>query len=147
GGHEDDLSDRFARLLLRLPAGGAVAAEDGSLDHRAGLLVERERQGVVEQPRKRPADIPEAPNDGGGGGADRICVHVRALAYAGHYDSTGARSPVGMQDDRLAEFTPQLAVVRELPEPAAELRVVRAGRRVVLGERERQRVGLDLAGG
>jgi hypothetical protein len=105
---QDDLLHRSFRLLLRLPAAGAVGAEDRALDDRLRLLLQRERERVVQHPGNGAPDVSRPAHDGGGGGPHRIGVDVDPLADSRDHQSADVRALVAVEDDRLPELALQL---------------------------------------
>ena len=125
---DDDPLDGARRIVvLRLPASGGVAAEDGALDERRGLLWQRQRQALVEQPAERAADAAQRLRRRRTGGAERLRVDAVAPADSGGDDARRRELAVGVQDERLAARAAQLARAGEGCEAAAELVVEDTG--------------------
>src|SRR5207248_8216521 len=115
----DALDGSRRMVVLRLPAAGGVAAEDRPLDERRGLLGQRQRQALVEQPAKRAADAAQRLRRRGAGGAERLGVDALAPADARGDDAGRGELALRVQDERLAALAAQLAGAGERREAAA----------------------------
>ena len=72
-------STSFRGLSSVFQRAGTVGAEHRAFDDRPCLLVERERERVVQLPGQRAADVGQAARDRRGGGAHRVRVDVVPL--------------------------------------------------------------------
>src|SRR5437588_5368545 len=137
-------------LVLRLPAAGRVAADDGPFHERARLIGERDREALVEEPADRAADARQRLRGCGGRGAKCVEVEICPLAEAGEGHAGRVEVAARVQDERLAPIAAQLAARTELPQAAAELLVddpgALAGEVIErLRERQCERVDVGLA--
>ena len=125
---------------LGLPEPRVVAAQDQPVDDRTSLLRRRQRQGVVQHPRDRPADRLHEPGDPAGRGPDGVGVDL--LAEAADGDALRARLGGQVEEHRLARLGLEAVRVEERPHAPAEI----TGRLGSVANRERKNLGLDGKG-
>ena len=117
-----------------------VPAQDQPVDDRASLLRRRQRQGVVQHPRDRPADRLHEPGDPAGRGPDGVGVDL--LAEAADGDALCYRLGGQVEEHRVARLGLEAVRVEERPDAPAEI----TRRLGSVANRERNNLGLDGKG-
>ena len=134
-------------VVVALPAGRVVGAEQRALDERSRLLGRREREGVVDHPGDARRELPGQARDRSRSGAERVLVGQVGLADTDGRDPARLQLSVHVDEAGVAELAAQLALGGEAREQPVEARIERgrsAGQRLLAGERDRQDVGFHL---